>query len=1626
MSKLLDGLNPSQQKAVTHETGPLLIIAGPGSGKTRTVVHSIAYAIENWVIPEQILAFSFTVKASQELKERVTESVGKEKGQLVEITTFHSFCRKVLKEDIGRLHRGDALNFQDLDEDEQEKADQRRVAQAINDLQYESVKLEDVHNFIIKCKLGVLPSKAGNSKYAEIYDRYEQRLKKDGWIDYPNQLLFTDEIFRDVPTVKKKWQKKFDLIFVDEYQDTDPVQYRIIKALAEKHQNVRVVGDDDQGIYGWRGADIQNILKFERDFERHPNDNVISLGQNYRSTQRIVETSRALAEFNPDRRDKELFTRNLEGEKVKHLHCENDDVEANTIAKFISRSIEEGRDPNDFAVLYRTKKQAEPFETAFKNFKIPFHEVKKSSDRDAHGVSIMTIHKSKGLEFPNVFVVGVCKDLLPNYYSRDEKDWGEELRLLYVAMTRAKNWLCLSSYDYDEYRRGQSPFLERGYIAASLLESVETLNKTDTPPIPEQMIVQNAVEQSDASVESLPISSQTVIGIDPGNIGANTTNVGWSVTQKSADGYSVLCFDTENPEGTPEDRLQEIKETIDALIAAHSPAGIAVEKIEVGVEATIEDWFLYVAGCVATIRSIADQHEIECHLYTPQQVKYIATSNRDALKKDVQHGVKRVCNLPQIPEPHHSADAIAASLCYLRSYLNSSRFEGNKRKQEHYEAGCDYLDKKQYETAVDEFKETINIDPIYTAAHCDLAQAYLGQDKLIEAEKAVNGALRLEDDNPSALQVLENIKQKYYGRGMSYLEQDDLVLAEESTNEILRLDPKYQPAHDLLEDIKQAHVNRGKNYLEQDELVEAERSAREAQRLDPNSKETDGLLKAIKQAYYNRGHNPLENRQYDEAITAFKETINKYPKFTKAHCGLGQAYLGIGNLAAAEKSAREALKLENDYQPALQILESIKQKYYEFGTNYFNQGDLVAADNSADEALRLDLYYQPTRELLEAIKQAYYNRGQNYLNNRQYDEAITAFEETINRYPKFTKAHCGLGQAYLGIGNLAAAEKSAREALKLEDDYQSAFKLLESIKQKHYELGRDYLNQDDLAKAEKSANHALRLAPNCQLARALLEDIKQAYYNRGCEHLDNQRYDEAIDAFTKTKNKYPDFTEAHYRLAQAYFGQEDLAKAEKSAREALKLEVNYQPALQILKTVKQKHYKDGMSYLERGNLTAAERSANEALRLKPDYPLARALLEDIKQAYYNRGCEHLDNQRYDEAIDTFTKTKNKYPDFAEVHYRLAQAYLEQGDGLAAAEESVKETLRLDPNYQPAHVLLEDTKQEYHNRGIARIEIGEYIGAIDLLLKVNSIDPNNKEVCTNLADVYCLMGDDANAASWYQKVTDIDPNDKIAYIELGNAYYNMGKYEKAVDSFEKASKLDPNCEKTSDYWKRADFKLQKDKEMKADRMIRIPAGEFQMGSNGSESKNCENLAHTIYVDEFYIDINLVTNAQYKVFVDKNPEWQKNYISNWYHRRDYLMDWNGNNYPQGKDNHPVTYVDWYAAMAYALWVRKRLSTEVEWEKAAREFGDTVLVGNYPPDNASSVWEWCLDGYNSNSYRSFSCPNPIVGADNTDGIINNFKNVTTERVLRRGGSIDRRGNTPSFTNYHYGFRCAKTVTD
>lgn len=248
------------------------------------------------------------------------------------------------------------------------------------------------------------------------------------------------------------------------------------------------------------------------------------------------------------------------------------------------------------------------------------------------------------------------------------------------------------------------------------------------------------------------------------------------------------------------------------------------------------------------------------------------------------------------------------------------------------------------------------------------------------------------------------------------------------------------------------------------------------------------------------------------------------------------------------------------------------------------------------------------------------------------------------------------------------------------------------------------------------------------------------------------------------------------------------------------------------------------------------------------------------------------------------------------------------------------------------------------------------------------------------------------------------------------------------------------------------------------MVLIPEGEFQMGSNDGDADNDEQPVHTVHLNAFYIDANEVTNAKFKDFVLANPAWQKDLIDDKFQDDNYLQDWNGNNYPLGQRDRPVRYVSWYAAMAYAVWVDKRLPTEAEWEKASRgglkrkqypwgnginfnranygkNLGETTPVGEYPPndygvyDIAGNVWEWCLDGYEVDFYANSPRQNPIAGANNVEEIVNDFENIVDFRVLRGGGwnsnpewlrVSNRHGTTPAYAGIGaLGFRCAKSVS-
>lgn len=370
----LNLLNKEQREAVETVDGPLLVLAGAGSGKTRVLTYRIANLIENHgVAPWSILALTFTNKAAKEMKERTDKLIGIEESDMW-VTTFHSFCVRVLRIDIDRL--GYDSRFVIYDEQDQNGIIKDIVSPQIFDEKRMSNGL--VRSMISQAKNSgesperfLLDSGTGmDDKLVEIYRAYQKKLKSSNALDFDDLLIKTVELFETCPDVLEKYRKKFRFVLVDEYQDTNAPQYRIIKLICGEHRNICVVGDDDQSIYGWRGADIRNILDFEKDF---PGAKVIRLEQNYRSTKAILDCANSVITHNMGRKSKKLWTAKVGGSPVEFLSVQNERDEAYNIAKtIIDLRRREDRKFNDFAILYRTHAQSRVLESVLvSGFGIP-------------------------------------------------------------------------------------------------------------------------------------------------------------------------------------------------------------------------------------------------------------------------------------------------------------------------------------------------------------------------------------------------------------------------------------------------------------------------------------------------------------------------------------------------------------------------------------------------------------------------------------------------------------------------------------------------------------------------------------------------------------------------------------------------------------------------------------------------------------------------------------------------------------------------------------------------------------------------------------------------------------------------------------------------------------------------------------------------------------------------------------------------------------------------------------------------------------------------------------------------------------------------------------------------------
>ncbi len=370
MTDLLAQLNPMQQLAVKHDTGPLLLLAGAGSGKTRALTHRIAWLIQQYKVdPWQILAVTFTNKAAGEMKQRLEEILGDSQGLWV--STFHSACVRILRQEIETL--GFNRNFTIYDDQDQERL--LKVLLQELGIDEKQLKPRAVAAAIDRAKnKGLWPEQLEDDDYqaeqvTRIYALYQERLKQANALDFGDLLMQTVRLFEDHPEVLEKYRQRFHYVLVDEFQDTNQVQYRLIHLLASGHGNLCVVGDDDQSIYRWRGAEVGNILGFERDY---PGCETIRLEQNYRSTKTILDAAGAVVAHNAGRKVKKLWTENQDGDPITLEVLPDDLEEARYLAGEISRLKRVGRHLRDIAVFYRTNAQSRVLEEALRNERIPY------------------------------------------------------------------------------------------------------------------------------------------------------------------------------------------------------------------------------------------------------------------------------------------------------------------------------------------------------------------------------------------------------------------------------------------------------------------------------------------------------------------------------------------------------------------------------------------------------------------------------------------------------------------------------------------------------------------------------------------------------------------------------------------------------------------------------------------------------------------------------------------------------------------------------------------------------------------------------------------------------------------------------------------------------------------------------------------------------------------------------------------------------------------------------------------------------------------------------------------------------------------------------------------------------
>lgn len=435
---LMEGLNAEQRQAVEYIDGPLLVLAGAGTGKTKVITTRIAHLLSRGVRPERILAVTFTRKAASEMKERIGAILGYRPSQMT-VSTFHSLGFKILRE----ISRGSLVVF--------DEARQRELMSAIVKRGRFGLDPERALAQVSRAKnWGYSPEKVRSQatcpeevEFAECFQAYENELRGNNGIDLDDMISCPVTYLENTRHARNVYQNRFQYILVDEYQDTNRPQYRLMRCLLGPHENLCVVGDDDQSIYGFRGADVERILRFREDF---PRGEMVALQMNYRSYAEVISLANGIIAESERRYPKKLQPALGPGALVRWKQLGTENAEARAIAVEINAFADDGISFKDVAVLTRLHQDGKAIIQELDRLRIPFQRGKASGDQ-TNAVSLMTLHQSKGLEFPVVFMPALEDTTLPHFQAIEEGPVAleEERRLLYVGVTRAKQHLVLTA-----------------------------------------------------------------------------------------------------------------------------------------------------------------------------------------------------------------------------------------------------------------------------------------------------------------------------------------------------------------------------------------------------------------------------------------------------------------------------------------------------------------------------------------------------------------------------------------------------------------------------------------------------------------------------------------------------------------------------------------------------------------------------------------------------------------------------------------------------------------------------------------------------------------------------------------------------------------------------------------------------------------------------------------------------------------------------------------------------------------------------------------------------------------------------------------------------------------------------